>query len=227
MTWWIWVGIAALAVIGEAATLSLVLASVALAALAAAASSAATPVQGQVGVFVIVAIVLIVAVRPFAFRLLPRFAPEQGQPRIGPAARHGIVVDRVDQRGGQVRVGRGEFWSARAEVPGVNIDSEREVEIVGMDGLTALVRPVEPAESAAPVGLDPDASFFGLSPRELEVLALVSAGLSNQEIADRLVLSPRTVHHHVSNILGKMGVDSRVDAVRLAIQAGVSPDTDG
>jgi DNA-binding NarL/FixJ family response regulator len=62
---------------------------------------------------------------------------------------------------------------------------------------------------------------FGLSAREVEVLRLVALGLSNQEIADRLFLSPRTVHHHVSHILNKMGVGGRVEAVRLAMERGV------
>src|SRR4029453_2019350 len=48
-----------------------------------------------------------------------------------------------------------------------------------------------------------------LTPREVEVLALVAEGLRNGEIADRLVLSERTVGHHVSAILGKLGVRSR------------------
>jgi LuxR family maltose regulon positive regulatory protein len=52
-----------------------------------------------------------------------------------------------------------------------------------------------------------------LSERELEVLHLVAAGLSNREIADRLVVSVRTVKKHVQNILGKLGVTNRTAAV--------------
>jgi ATP/maltotriose-dependent transcriptional regulator MalT len=55
-----------------------------------------------------------------------------------------------------------------------------------------------------------------LSIRELEVLRLVAAGLSNQQIAFRLVLSPHTVHRHVSNIMRKLNVRSRAAAVAHA-----------
>jgi len=51
-----------------------------------------------------------------------------------------------------------------------------------------------------------------LSERELEVLHLVAAGWSNQEIADKLVISVRTVKKHVENIHGKLGVQSRTQA---------------
>jgi DNA-binding CsgD family transcriptional regulator len=57
----------------------------------------------------------------------------------------------------------------------------------------------------------------GLTDREMEILRLVATGLSNAEIAHRLVVSPRTVDHHVSAILRKLGVPTRRDAAaRLA-----------
>ena len=57
-----------------------------------------------------------------------------------------------------------------------------------------------------------------LTEREREVLALMVEGMSNQEIADRLFLSLGTVKFHAGNIYSKLGVDSRVAAVTLAIQ---------
>jgi DNA-binding NarL/FixJ family response regulator len=58
----------------------------------------------------------------------------------------------------------------------------------------------------------------GLTARELEVLALLGEGLTNGEIAGRLVISEKTVGHHVSAILGKLGVRSRYEAAKLAAQ---------
>ena len=60
-----------------------------------------------------------------------------------------------------------------------------------------------------------------LTPRELEVLALVSAGLTNAQIAERLFISPKTAEHHVGRILTKLGVRSRAEAAALAVRLGV------
>jgi DNA-binding NarL/FixJ family response regulator len=61
----------------------------------------------------------------------------------------------------------------------------------------------------------------GLTSREMEVLHLVAEGLRNADIAGRLVLSPRTVDHHVSSVLNKLGVRSRAAAGRAALALGV------
>jgi NarL family two-component system response regulator LiaR len=62
---------------------------------------------------------------------------------------------------------------------------------------------------------------YQLTERELEVLALMVEGLNNLQIAERLVVTRSTVKFHVSSILAKMGVTSRVEAVSLALQSGL------
>ena len=57
-----------------------------------------------------------------------------------------------------------------------------------------------------------------LTPREREVLALMVEGLTNPEIAERLVVSRSTAKAHVSNILSKLGVSNRAEAITLALQ---------
>ena len=60
-----------------------------------------------------------------------------------------------------------------------------------------------------------------LTDRELEVLRLVATGLSNAEVASRLVITEATVRSHMSNILGKLHLDNRVQATLYALQEGI------
>jgi DNA-binding NarL/FixJ family response regulator len=80
-----------------------------------------------------------------------------------------------------------------------------------------LEQPTAPAAPAAPS----PAQRLGLTKRELEVLAYVAAGLSNREIGEALFISPRTAGIHVSNILRKLGVTSRVQAATAAQRLGL------
>ena len=62
-----------------------------------------------------------------------------------------------------------------------------------------------------------------LTPRELTVLRLMAAGLSNREIAESLAITERTVKFHVTAILNKLGADNRAQAVALAGRRGILP----
>jgi DNA-binding CsgD family transcriptional regulator len=61
---------------------------------------------------------------------------------------------------------------------------------------------------------------FGLTKREQEILGMLQADLTNAEIAERLFISPKTVDHHVSAVLGKLGVQSRRAAAAHAARLG-------
>ncbi len=78
-------------------------------------------------------------------------------------------------------------------------------------GITSIPRGPRPATRAAPAGL---------TAREQQILALLAEGLPDREISRRLFISERTVHHHVSAVLAKIGVSSRAAAVREAARMG-------
>jgi DNA-binding CsgD family transcriptional regulator len=81
-------------------------------------------------------------------------------------------------------------------------------------GVRAVPRGQQPATRANPAGL---------TPRQMDVLALLADGLSNADIAERLVISPKTADHHVSAVLGKLSVHSRGEAAAAARRLGVRP----
>jgi DNA-binding NarL/FixJ family response regulator len=69
------------------------------------------------------------------------------------------------------------------------------------------------------------AAFPELTDREYEILTLIAQRCSNADIAARLVLSPKTVRNHVSNILSKLQVADRVEAMMTARAAGLGPES--
>jgi DNA-binding NarL/FixJ family response regulator len=98
--------------------------------------------------------------------------------------------------------------------------------LIGADDY--LVKPVDPAELIARVtrlvdrphsnGARPNGKLESLTQRENEVLDLLAEGLRQEEIADRLVISSKTVATHIQRVLGKLEVRSRAQAVSLALR---------
>ena len=95
--------------------------------------------------------------------------------------------------------------------------------------LAADVAPAtEKALPKSPVPAPDTSPDLGLSKRELEVLALVAAGRTNGQIAQELFISPKTASVHVTHILDKLGVSSRIEAAMIAARAGiVAPEPEG
>ena len=79
-------------------------------------------------------------------------------------------------------------------------------------------------EATPPPPADDHSEELGLTERESEVIRLVAAGWSNQQIADALFITRKTASVHVSNILGKFGVSNRVEAAAIAHRIGLGDD---
>jgi NarL family two-component system response regulator LiaR len=98
---------------------------------------------------------------------------------------------------------------------------------VGVDELARAIRAArsgqstlapEAAQALIQRAIQPKPRGYDLSPREREVLALMIEGLNNPDIAERLIVGRSTVKFHVSSILSKLGVQSRTEAVAIAVQ---------
>jgi DNA-binding CsgD family transcriptional regulator/tetratricopeptide (TPR) repeat protein len=81
----------------------------------------------------------------------------------------------------------------------------------------------EPTTPPAPP--EPGFASLGLTPRELEVLRLLAGGYTNPQIGEALYISRKTASHHVSSVLAKLGVTTRVEAAGVAHRLGLTPDT--
>jgi NarL family two-component system response regulator LiaR len=94
-------------------------------------------------------------------------------------------------------------------------DTYRNQPVLGPEIARKLMEEIQGGESQT-------GSDASLTDREVEILQQMALGLTNQEIADVLVLSERTVRTHVTNILSKLGLSNRTQAVLYALRAGIA-----
>jgi LuxR family transcriptional regulator, maltose regulon positive regulatory protein len=126
------------------------------------------------------------------------------------AAQARVRLAGVLERLGRADAALAEVERAREEL--TRLDAR--LELAAADAIRQrLASPSKPAHAPA--------DTVGLTARELEVLRLISSGLSNQAIGERLCISEHTVHRHVANTLGKLGVPSRSAAVAQAARLGL------
>jgi membrane protein implicated in regulation of membrane protease activity len=146
---WLWILIAIAAAIGEVLTVDLFLASVAVAAVAAAmASLLVGSLVIQIALFAVLSLVGIGVVRPAVKHalgidaVLPADIKVRHSTVVG---RQAVVTQAVNAHEGQVRIGQGEFWTARSFDPQESFPVGTRVEVLMVEGITALVAPVTPA----------------------------------------------------------------------------------
>ena len=136
------------------------------------------------------------------------------------------AIDRFERSGGPFEAAQARIELATTLVAlGRTHDGEHEA-AAALDQLVELGAEVE-ADGARRLlegsvrCVDSDPPLPELTPREREVLRLLADGLTNRQIAERLVVSEHTVHRHVTNILRKLGLPSRAAAAAHAVRSGL------
>ena len=109
------------------------------------------------------------------------------------------------------------FHRARAEGRAMSMDQAIEYALA----TPSEPEPLAPATQASAEPRPKEPYPAGLSAREMEVLRLVASGLTDAQVAEQLVLSPRTIGTHLQSIYGKLGVNSRMAATHWALQHGL------
>lgn len=143
-------------------------------------------------------------------------AIEQYEEAVACFSQLGMPYEMASARLALASVGQGQYRElAISEAEGALDTFERLGAQPGSDAASALLR-------ALGHGTRPGPRTQGLlTIREQEVLSLLRSGLSNPEIADRLVISRKTAAHHVSSLLAKLGVRNRAEAVAFASRPAV------
>jgi predicted ATPase/class 3 adenylate cyclase/DNA-binding CsgD family transcriptional regulator len=113
------------------------------------------------------------------------------------------------------QLGEQTFAAAWAEGRSMTLD-----QVLGGQGKAKVTAPASTEEPARPITKPSPSYPDRLTAREVEVLRLISKGLTDAHIAEQLVISPRTVNNHLTSIYGKIQVTSRSAATRYAIEHG-------
>lgn len=144
----IWALILALAFIGEMITVSFFLIFFSLgAAVALVVSLVGVGLVSQLAGFAAASLIGMAILRPALVNRLSLRSGERYERHKGIVGRGAVVTEEIEPGGsGMVRVGRGEFWTARALHPGVRIEKGTRVRVLDSDGLTAFVEPLEEEE---------------------------------------------------------------------------------
>jgi non-specific serine/threonine protein kinase len=114
-----------------------------------------------------------------------------------------------------------EFASALTDILGPDIFARAYAEgrrMTGADLVPLAERIVGSSQSEAILPTSSTPAGIGLTPREREVLRFVAMGLTNAQVAERLIITPRTVNAHLTAIYSKLGVQSRAGAIRYALE---------
>jgi pimeloyl-ACP methyl ester carboxylesterase/DNA-binding CsgD family transcriptional regulator len=146
--------------------------------------------------------------------------------RLGEVRAPAVVLHRREDRAIPFELGR-DLAAGLPEARFLALDGADHYPWFGDSGqmLRATLHALGVEDDAGPVEPPADApresGVEDLTERETEVLALVAGGLSDREIAERLVLSPHTVHRHVANVRTKLGLPTRAAAVAAAARRGL------
>jgi DNA-binding CsgD family transcriptional regulator len=123
-----------------------------------------------------------------------------------------LVIHRRDDRAIPFELGR----DLAARIPGARLVAlEGDIHLPWLGDRDAVLRALGSAQA------EPDVDGGPLSAREQEVLRLIADGLSDADIAERLIVSPHTVHRHVANIRAKLRQPSRAAAAAHAVREGL------
>ncbi len=137
------------------------------------------------------------------------------------------AVDRFERAGGPFDAARARIELASSLVALGRGDAARHEAATALRALRELGAVVD-AERAQRLfdatSSDPATGHPGLTARERQVLRLVCGGLTNRQIAERLVVSEHTVHRHITNTLRKLGLHSRTAAAAYAVRSGLLDD---